>query len=202
MSDWLKHDWFCQGPVEAARALIGAELRWDGCAGLIVETEAYAAVGDEACHTFHRPSARAFVADNPPGTAYVYFNYGMYWLFNVLVKSARDEDEGFVLVRALEPLRGVEEMSKRRMGFKGTRKTAIRAESLCAGPGRLTVALGINGSHHGLDLCSDADRALYSPHAVPSVEVCRRIGISKAADKPWRFLLKDSRCVSARRMEN
>ena len=94
----LSRTFFQRDPLTCAQELIGCELVWNSCAGLIVETEAYAAVGDEAAHTFTRPSARAFVADHQAGAAYVYFNYGMYWLFNVLVKGGAAD--GFVLIRA------------------------------------------------------------------------------------------------------
>src|SRR5205814_481935 len=79
--------------------------------GVIVETEAYNAINDEAAHTFTRPSARSFIERNQPGAAYVYFNYGMHWMLNVLVKG---EENGFVLIRALEPRGGIERMKKRR----------------------------------------------------------------------------------------
>ena len=91
-------------PLECARALIGCELSWNDCAGLIVETEAYAVINDEACHTFSRPSTRAFVERHPAGTAYVYLNYGVHWLLNVLVKGG--PEDGIILIRALEPTRG------------------------------------------------------------------------------------------------
>ncbi len=108
----LPRAFFRQDPVACARALVGCELVWRGTGGIVVETEAYAATGDEACHTFHRPSARDFVAAHPAGTAYVYLNYGMYWLFNVLVKG--DSGEGFVLLRVLEPSLGIPRMRERR----------------------------------------------------------------------------------------
>ena len=95
-----------------ARELVGCTLEWDGCAGRIVEVEAYAAVGDPACHTMTRPSAREFVARHPAGTAYVYLNYGMYWLLNVLVKDGGED--GLILFRALEPTDGLAVMRERR----------------------------------------------------------------------------------------
>src|SRR2546423_966223 len=91
----LTRDFFQTDPLTAAQALIGCELVCGKCAGIVVETEAYANVGDEACHVFFKPSARKFVASHEPGAAYVYFNYGMYWLLNVLVRNA--SEEGFVL---------------------------------------------------------------------------------------------------------
>jgi DNA-3-methyladenine glycosylase len=183
----LTREFFERSPLVCARALIGAELRWDGCSGIVVETEAYDTMGDEAAHTFFRPSARAFVDRHGPGAAYVYFNYGMHWLFNVLVKGRR---EGFVLFRAIEPVAGIESMQRRR-GVEAARK-------LCSGPGKLTQALGINGAHHGMDLCANPDFAFHARRGRPRVAVDARIGISVAADFPWRFTLAGSAFVSSR----
>jgi DNA-3-methyladenine glycosylase len=184
----IERDFFKRAPLVCARQLIGAELCWGDCSGIIVETEAYAAVGDAASHTFSRPSARAFVAAHPPGTAYVYLNYGMHWLFNVLVKGRRGD--GFVLVRALEPGRGIAEMAARR------RLDDVR--KLCAGPGRLTQALGIDGAWHGRDLCADAGYAFAARLGRPRLVADGRIGISVAADLPWRFTLAGSAYVSVK----
>src|SRR4029078_11360021 len=109
-------------PLTCARELIGCELVWEGCAGIIVETEAYSAIDDEASHLFMRPSIRQFAAVTPAGTAYVYLNYGVHWLLNVLVKGGAED--GFVLFRALEPTRGVDLMAER-PGVKNT--TALRS---------------------------------------------------------------------------
>lgn len=174
----LLREFYQRDPLTCARDLIGCELVWEDCSGIIVETEAYAEFGDEACHTFRRPSARQFIARHPEGTAYVYLNYGMYWLFNVLVKSAAGN--GFVLVRALEPGAGIGRMRERR----GTE--VLR--HLCSGPGKLTVALGIDGSDHGFDLCATPGRAIHAAPDILPVETDRRIGISLAAELPWRFL--------------
>ena len=102
---------FRRDPLSCARELVGAELVWGECAGIIVEVEAYAAVNDEAAHTFTRPSARSFIERNKAGAAYVYFSYGNHWMLNVLVKGKAN---GFVLFRAIEPRRGIELMKKRR----------------------------------------------------------------------------------------
>lgn len=186
-SAMLGTDFFERSPLTCARGLIGAELRWGEASGIVVETEAYDAVGDAACHTFFRPSARAFVERHPAGTAYVYLNYGMHWLFNVLVKGRRN---GFVLVRALEPLDGIEGMMARR-GMTDFRK-------LCAGPGRLTQALGIVGSDHGRDLRTDPLFALHSRKGRPRIIADARIGISTATELPWRFTLEGSGFVSVK----
>ncbi len=183
----VSREFFQRSPRVCARALIGAELRWGGCAGIVVETEAYEAEGDAACHTFSRPSARAFVENHGAGTAYVYLNYGMHWLLNVLVKGPR---QGFVLVRAIEPTAGDEAMRSRR----GT--DAMRA--LCSGPGKLTQALGIGGSVHGRDLCADEEFAFHARAGRPPVAADGRIGISAAADLPWRYTWAGSPFVSVR----
>src|ERR1700755_1615048 len=107
----LTADFFRRDPLSCARELIGAQLNWGRCAGIIVETEAYCAIGDEAAHTFVRPSARAFVEQHKAGAAYVYFSYGVHWMLNVLVKGRTN---GFVLFRAIEPVRGIERMQRRR----------------------------------------------------------------------------------------
>lgn len=178
----LDRDFFTRDPLTCARALIGCELLWKGCGGVIVETEAYSARNDEACHTFSRPSSRRFVADHPPGTAYVYLNYGVHWLLNFLVKGG--SEDGFVLIRALDPTRGIPLMRQRRKTDNPTR--------LCSGPGKLTQALGIDGSSHGLDfLRGSALKILSSTSRHPIIET-PRVGISKAAELLWRFVLKDN----------
>jgi DNA-3-methyladenine glycosylase len=167
--------------------LIGAELIWGNCSGVLVETEAYNAIDDEACHTFMRPSTRAFIEQNKAGAAYVYFNYGMHWMLNVLVKG---RENGFVLIRALEPRTGIERMKKRRK--------LDEVKRLCSGPGKLTQALGITDRHHEMDLCADP-RHCFAQNAEATVKVVadQRIGITRSAHLPWRFTLQGSPFVSA-----
>jgi DNA-3-methyladenine glycosylase len=195
----LPRTFFQRDPLTCARELIGCELVWNSCAGLIVETEAYTALGDEAAHTFTRPSARAFVAAHQAGAAYVYFNYGMYWLFNVLVKGGKED--GFVLIRALQPTRGLPTMRRRRFpSKKGLGDARPRPpEALCSGPGKLTIAMGIGGEHHGTDLCVDPAKAFHGP-ADPAIRCVQdlRIGISRSAHFPWRFLAAGNRFISAK----
>lgn len=159
---------------------------WGRCAGVVVETEAYMAKNDEAAHTFTRPSARAFIERNKPGAAYVYFNYGVHWMLNVLVKDG--QADGFVLIRALEPTRGIPLMRKRR-GVNDLAK-------LCSGPGKLTQALNITGHHHEIDLCADGRRCFLPPPEKVEVVADERIGITRSAHLPWRFTLKGSSFVS------
>lgn len=172
----ILEDFFAQDPVSCARRLIGCHFMWNGCVGRIVETEAYDSVDDPACHTWLRPSTRAFVANQHAGDAYVYMNYGVHWLFNILVKGGKRS--GFVLLRALEPVSGLELMRGRRPG--------VQDHLLAAGPGKLTRVLGIDGSVHGTGFLGRADCGI---HRGPSIRPCAgpRIGISRATDLRWRF---------------
>jgi len=182
----VRASFFKRDPLTCARELIGTELIWGECSGIVVEVEAYAAIDDEAAHTFTRPSAHSFIQRNRAGAAYVYFNYGVHWMLNVLVKG---EANGFVLIRALEPRRGVELMKKRR-GVDDLRQ-------LCSGPGKLTQALAITGKHHEMDLCSDPRHCfVFNTQANFNVVADKRIGISRSAHLPWRFTLRDSAFVS------
>lgn len=183
---------FERDSLVCARELIGMTLTHGECSGRVIETEAYREIGDTASHLFTRPSAREFVRCHPPGTAYVYLNYGVHWLVNVLCHDPVAGISGFVLFRALEAIRGIDRMEERR----GTQE----ARRLCSGPGKLTAALGIHRGHHGRSLIESADFALHrSPGAVsPAVVTDRRVGISTARELPWRFLEKDHPGVSVR----
>jgi DNA-3-methyladenine glycosylase len=174
-------------PLDCAANLIGTELIWGQCAGIVIETEAYLVEGDEACHTFNRPSTREFVKRNKPGAAYIYFNYGMHWMLNVLVKGG--PRDGIILIRAIEPRRGLELMRRRR--------GVVEARRLCSGPGKLTQALNITRRHHEIDLCRDPVHGFRSrPHGKVKVVADSRIGISRAKEFPWRFTLSGSEFVS------
>jgi len=182
----VRRSFFQRDPLSCARDLIGTELIWGDCAGIVVEVEAYAAIDDEAAHTFTRPSARSFIERNKAGAAYVYFSYGNHWMLNVLVKG---EANGFVLFRAIEPRRGIDLMKKRR-GVDDLRQ-------LCSGPGKLTQALDITDRHHEMDLCIDPCRCFVSDSkATFNVVADKRIGISRSAHFPWRFTLRGSPFVS------
>lgn len=184
----IGREFFERDVLECAREMVGLRLVAGECAGVVVETEAYREIGDEACHTFTRPSAREFVERHEAGTAYVYFNYGVHWMFNVLVKPPGGV-KGFVLVRALEPVAGLELMRKRR--------GRERAEDLCSGPGKLAQAMGFSREHHGQDVC-DVRSEIYfvGEDRVREVVSDVRIGISVAQELEWRFLEKNSRWVS------
>lgn len=189
---YLTVDFFKRDVLEVARDLVGVELVWHGCSGIIVETEAYAVEDDPACHTASRPSAREFVRSRPPGAAYVYLNYGMYWLFNLLVKGG--SRDGLILIRALEPRAGLMEMQSRRNRRK--------EHELCSGPGKLAQALGIDGGHHGVAMAGRGRRpgcGLRAPNSAGHEVVSDvRVGISQAVDFPWRFLARDNPHVSVR----
>jgi DNA-3-methyladenine glycosylase len=187
LSPVLSDSFFQIDPLQCAENLIGTELVWGKCSGLIVETEAYLAEGDEASHTFKRPSTRAFIERNKAGAAYIYFNYGVHWMLNVLVKGG--PRDGLILIRAIEPQRGIEVMRKRR-GVEDVRR-------LCSGPGKLTQALAITKRHHEIDLCADPAHSFrVRPNEKIDVVADRRIGISRAQDFPWRFTLRGSPFVS------
>ena len=173
-------------PLVCAKSLIGCELVWGEASGLIVETEAYAEHGDAASHTFLRRGARQFIREHPPGTLYVYLNYGIHWLLNFLVKGT--EANGFVLIRALEPICGLEVMAQRR-GLSELHR-------LCSGPGKLTQALAINQRFHGRDFFQIAGAKILRRRRPVEIDVDRRVGITKAVELDWRFLLSGSLSVS------
>ena len=188
---------FQRDPVTCARELIGCTLRWGRCAGVIVETEAYAALNDEACHTWSRPSARAFVEKHPPGAAYVYFNYGMYWMLNVLAKGG--SEDGFVLFRAIEPTEGIAAMTRRRAAnLKSKIPNPKSPEWLCSGPGKLAQALGVTGRDHGRDFCGGGSVGFVRCADAVDIDVGGRIGISKGRHLPWRFMLRGSGHISVK----
>ena len=180
-----------------ARALIGATLvrvvppdRPDAgveMAGRIVETEAYLPLVDAACHGYRGPTPRNAAIFGRPGTAYVYFIYGNHYCFNVTTERAGMG--GAVLIRALEPRRGLEAMRRRRP--EGTPDAA-----LACGPGNLCRALGIDRACNGADLQSGALRIELSRAAAANVRVGPRIGIRVAATWPLRFVDAASRSVS------
>jgi DNA-3-methyladenine glycosylase len=164
---------FARHPVLVARGLIGSTLTLDGVGGRIVETEAYHHE-DPASHAFSGRTLRNGVMFGPVGRAYVYRSYGIHWCLNLVC----GEDPGnAVLIRALEPVTGLEAMRERRG----------RAElrGLCSGPGKLCQALAVTGAHDGLAV--DQPPFAISPGQPAGVITGPRIGISKATDLPWRF---------------
>jgi len=185
----LQQSFFERDALVCARELIGKILVHGETSGHIIETEAYREHGDPACHLFTRPSARKFAESCPPGTAYVYLNYGVHWLANVLCRDAATGNAGFVLFRALEPLSGIGTMQQRR-------GTQIE-RNLCSGPGKLAAALGIGPEHHREPLIADGDlHLLKSDRPAPKIQADMRVGISAAKELPWRFLASDHPGVS------
>jgi DNA-3-methyladenine glycosylase len=192
MNAQIDRTFFETDPVTCGQSLIGCELVWGKTAGRIVETEAYAEHGDEASHTFLRRGAREFIEIHPAGTLYVYLNYGVHWLLNFLVKGG--SANGFVLIRALEPTDGCHLMARRR----GT----SRDHSLCSGPGKLTQAFAIDSAFHGRDFFQIEDALLLHRRREVSIEIDRRVGITKSAELDWRFLVAGSRFVSVPKKKN
>lgn len=175
---------FRQGPVDVARQLLGWTLRVDGVGGIVVETEAYD-IDDEASHSFRGRTARNAAMFGPPGHAYVYLSYGLHWCLNVV---CRGEGEGAaVLIRALQPTDGIDAMRQRR----GV--AALRL--LAAGPGRVGQALGIDRAFDGLALTRPPFELL-APAAAVDVASGVRIGITQAAQRPWRFGIAGSPFLS------
>jgi DNA-3-methyladenine glycosylase len=156
----------------------------DGVGGIIVETEAYAP-DDPASHSFSGRTSRNATMFGPPGRLYVYSSYGVHWCANVV--SDEDGVGAAVLLRALEPTTGLDAMRARR----GVDDPLL----LASGPGRLTQALEISGAHDGLDLASPPF-ALVAPESSPDVVESTRVGITRAADRPWRYSLAGSTFVS------
>jgi DNA-3-methyladenine glycosylase len=180
----LPRSFFDRDVHEVARALIGAELLVDEVGGRIVELEAYEP-NDPAAHSFRGRTERNAAMFGPAGHAYVYRSYGLHWCLNLVCGS-----EGFasaVLLRALEPTRGLEAMRARR-GLDDVRL-------LCAGPGRLSQALSITRSQDGLPL-DQPPFSLRAPTEPQPIVVGPRIGLTKATELPWRYGLVGSRFLS------
>ena len=180
----LKRRFFARSVHEIAPELIGATLLVNGVGGVIVELEAYHHT-DPAAHSFNGPTPRNMVMFGPPGFVYVYRSYGIHWCVNFVCE--KEGSASAVLIRALQPTHGIGAMRLRR-GLEDVR-------SLCSGPGKLCQALGITIKHSELPL----DAAPFAMHArVGKVDVVAgvRIGITKAADLPWRYGLKGSRFLS------
>jgi DNA-3-methyladenine glycosylase len=183
----LGADFFERSVHDVARDLVGCELRFDGVGGVIVEVEAYER-DDPACHAYVGLTPRTATLFGPPARAYVYLSYGIHSCLNFVCEP--EGQAAAVLIRALEPRWGIEEMRRRRG------REALR--DLCSGPGKLTEALGI-----GLDLDrAPLDEPPFEVHppddewAGVKVGCGPRIGIARAAELPWRFCARDSGYLS------
>ncbi len=182
----LTREFFARPVHEVAPELVGATLLVDGVGGRIVEVEAYNQ-DDPASHGFRGRTARTASMFGPPGHAYVYRSYGIHWCLNLV--CAEEERAEAALLRALEPTSGIEAMRERR-GLEAAR-------ALCSGPGKLCQALGITRVLDGLPL-DEPPFELLAREAEPPLAVGRRIGITRAVDKPWRYGLADSPFLSRR----
>jgi DNA-3-methyladenine glycosylase len=183
-ADVLSTGFFARSVHDVAPELIGTSLLVDGVGGRIVEVEAYDHA-DPASHGYRGLTARNASMFGPPGHAYVYRSYGIHWCLNLVCGPEGVADA--VLVRALEPTDGLELMQERRR--------TDDPRLLCAGPGRLCEALAVTRDHDGLAL----DRPPFELRArVEDVQVASapRIGITQAADRPWRYVLAGSRFLS------
>jgi DNA-3-methyladenine glycosylase len=187
VTDTLDVAFYDRPVLEVARDLVGCVVRHGDTAGVIVETEAYHH-SEPACHAYVGLTPRTATLFGPPGVAYVYRSYGIHALLNAVCEP---EGEGAaVLIRALEPLDGVDTMRARR-GLH-------RVQDLCSGPGKLTQALGIQLRQNGTSLVDGPVRFGPPVAARPEIEVAvgPRIGITKAVELPWRFCAVGSRHVS------
>jgi DNA-3-methyladenine glycosylase len=180
----LTKEFFGRSVHKVAPDLIGATLLFEGAGGEIVEVEAYHHT-DPAAHSYNGPTPRNRVMFGPPGFAYVYRSYGIHWCVNFVCEA--EGSASAVLIRAIEPTHGLATMRRRR--------GVDDPQALCSGPGKLCEALGITGKHSGLPL----DRQPFALHArseKPDIAIGIRIGITKAAELPWRYGLKGSKFLS------
>ena len=180
----LKRDFFARSVHEVAPELIGATLLMDEVGGTIVEVEAYDQE-DPASHAYGGRTARNATMFGPAGHAYVYRSYGIHWCLNLVCGTENDAEA--VLIRALEPTAGIE-LQRQRRGMEDLRE-------LCSGPGKLCQALSITGEHDGLPLDRPPFR-LEERREVPQIATGPRIGITRAAELPWRYGLLGSPFLS------
>jgi DNA-3-methyladenine glycosylase len=186
----LRRAFYARDTIVVARELLGKLLVNGSTSGIIVETEAYPAGDDLASHSAAGITNRTRVIFGPPGHAYVYLSYGMHPCMNIVAEP--DRVPGCVLIRALEPVSGLDEMYARR-------KAARTVHDLASGPGKLTSALGITLRDYAADLThGDFVVREYLPFHTLRIAVTRRIGITKCADLPLRFLIRGNSYVSAR----
>lgn len=183
----LDQEFFARSVHDVARDLVGCALLYDGVGGVIVETESYHR-DDPACHAYGGPTPRSEILWGEPGTAYVYFSYGIHSLLNAVAEP--EGKAAAVLIRAIEPRWGIDEMRRRRG------REAIA--ELCSGPGKLTEALGIGLADNTRSLLEPPFevRAAAEDEPPPEIVTAPRVGITKAAERPWRFCAAGSRFVS------
>ena len=191
----LGQDFFNQPTIKLARALLGKYLVSGELCGKIVETEAYLYRDDPACHAGRGLTARNAPMFGPAGRVYVYLIYGMYHCFNIV--SGKTGEGEAVLIRALEPVEGIELMQKRRKSaFVSKGDVACKIENLCSGPGKLTQAFGITTKHNNLDLIGGEELQIHCRKEKPKIQTSGRIGLSAGQDLQLRFFIENSRFVS------
>ena len=190
MPTLLPRSFYLDSPEVVARNLLGKlitrTLNGERLTGRITEIEAYLGLADPASHSFIGKTARNAVLFGPPGFSYVYFIYGMHYCLNFSCEP--DGEPGGVLIRALQPVAGLETMARLR-GLA----TSANPKLLCSGPGRLCEAMGITLAENGLDVTRPKSplRVLDDGFHPPSISVTPRIGISKAVDMPLRFVVTE-----------
>jgi DNA-3-methyladenine glycosylase len=189
----LPRGFYARPTIEVARALLGKILVHGETSGKIVETEAYLGGGEDlAAHSARGITNRTRVIFGPPGHAYVYFIYGMYECLNLVTEP--DGQPGAVLIRALEPVAGIDIMQRRR-------PAAHTLRDLASGPGRLTLAMGITRAQNGVDVTRGSLTVRTPRQDDPfEIEVTPRIGIRQCADWPLRFVVKGNPFVTAMRV--
>lgn len=184
----LSRAFYNRSTTDVAKDLLGKVLRHGQTAGIIVETEAYLGGDDLASHSARGVTDRTRVIFGPPGHAYVYLIYGMYECLNIVAEP--DGVAGCVLIRAIEPLHGIEAMQQRRPRSRSTR-------DLASGPGKLTLALGITRAMNGMDL-TKGPLTVHEPTTAREIviETSLRVGITQCADWPLRFTVAGNPFVS------
>ena len=204
----MKPAFYARPTLDVTADLIGKVLVHDGrgrrTAGVIVEVEAYIGEEDPACHAAPGPTKRNAPLYGPPGRAYVYLNYGLHYLVNAVTEPVGSP--AAVLIRALEPLEGVELMvqrrqKSRRVAFYEKRKKRTDGffHDLCRGPGNLTVAMAIGPRHNGADLWKGKLRIEDRGITPPALEWSRRIGIRVGVEQPWRCTWRGHPAISGGR---
>jgi DNA-3-methyladenine glycosylase len=187
----VARSFFERSALDVAPQLIGALIVVDAAERheivRIVEVEAYGGANDPASHAYRGPTARNAAMFGPPGHWYVYFTYGMHWCMNVVCES--DGTPGAVLIRAAEPVRGIDALRARR-------PNSLSDHVLLAGPARLTRALGVDGAMNGADACSGMLRIECSFDVTPDIATGPRVGIRNGLELPWRFAERGNRSVS------
>jgi DNA-3-methyladenine glycosylase len=197
----LTRDFYARPTLEVARDLIGKVLEHrtrDGlAAGRIVEVEAYIGEDDPACHAAPGPTRRNAPLYGPPGIAYVYVNYGLHHLVNAVTEPTGSP--AAVLIRALEPIEGLQVMRRRRAAAPWRHGKPLPPDAaLCRGPGNLTVALGITGQHNTHPLTERPLVITDRGGAAAEIAWSPRIGIRVGTDRPWRAVLAGSPALSGR----